>query len=1018
MNINDLLNFLPIYAEIEDDNFNNKNYRKKEFYENKLQKNENIPEIIGDLYKHQHFLSKFLSSRTLNDEILLFHEMGTGKTCTSISIIEQIKNEKKSGFDGAIILAKSESLLNNYMNELIFKCTDGKYIPENYEILTELERVHRKKKMTEGWYNLNTFETFAKKIQMLTDNEIIREFSNKIIVIDEIHNIRIQDKQYGEEQLEMYSEFHKFLHLIKNRKIILMSGTPMKDSPDEIASVLNLILPLDKQLPVKEDFLTTYMIKDNNQYRINPDKVEEFRKIIKGRISYLKSMKTSLEINFIGNNLDNQLSHFIVDTDIMSQFQNEHYLNAFKKDHIEKGLYSNSRQASLFVFPNGTYGKEGFQTYIKQKGRNIDMSNKNKRYYNFLLQEELKTQIFDQNEQEMLNKLKQFSCKYESSIRNILDCKNKKLVFVYCDFVKGSGLILFSLILSLFGFEKSNGREKSKKSRYGLISNITSTNKEIRNIVKRFNEPDNLKGEYINVIIGSKIISEGFSLLNVQSEIILTPHWNYSETSQAIFRGIRLGSHKLLLETQDEQPIIDIHQKVSIPLNNIDDSIDFYMYKISENKDISIKSMEKILKENSIDCSFNYLRNNLSQMYNDTRDCEYSDCRYECHDFNLNLQLNNDELDDNTFNLYYDQFLVEEEIKNKIISLFKNNFILDFNKINSKINLEDKYSNISILKSLKYIIDNNLVLINKYGFISYLREENNIYYLVNNLTTESSLELVYYTINPTLKPTINFQELINEPENEILNIINRIQDSQDEETIKMELFSLPNELQLIFIKKSIYGYFLDLDNKNEFLITTILKIYKNFIFNFKFKNTELNNFIEINLENQNIVILITFDNEILYFDIETSKWNVDEDINILLMDNLNEKILQIKNNAFNYYGIFDSLTDAFLISEIKRDKITDIRLKSTGLNCKSYKKRELIQLIKDQEINLDINIDKRDIAEFKQKRPELIQDNTSIEKVIQLVKLYKLHVKDLCLIIKDFMINKNIMIEKKIGNLF
>ncbi len=37
------------------------------------------------------------------------------------------------------------------------------------------------------------------------------------------------------------------------------------------------------------------------------------------------------------------------------------------KINVERGIYNNSRQASRFVFPDGTYGAEGFQNYIIEK---------------------------------------------------------------------------------------------------------------------------------------------------------------------------------------------------------------------------------------------------------------------------------------------------------------------------------------------------------------------------------------------------------------------------------------------------------------------------------------------------------------------------------------------------------------------------------------------------------------------------------------------------------------------------
>ena len=80
-----------------------------------------------------------------------------------------------------------------------------------------------------------------------------------------------------------------------------------------------------------------------------------------------------------------------------------------------------------------------------------------------------------------------------------MDAKNKSC-FVYCSFVKGSGTILFSLLLELCGFSKANGSETQKSLKYGLLS--SSEGSKINKIIGRFNKPDNLYGEYVKVLIG------------------------------------------------------------------------------------------------------------------------------------------------------------------------------------------------------------------------------------------------------------------------------------------------------------------------------------------------------------------------------------------------------------------------------------------------------------------------------------------------------------------------------------
>ena len=84
----DITNFLPKYPNILDyedeifnpypstEDFNEVIYKKKEFYDEKLSALEEFPTKAGDLTKHQKLISRFFSSHTLYDQLLLVHEMG------------------------------------------------------------------------------------------------------------------------------------------------------------------------------------------------------------------------------------------------------------------------------------------------------------------------------------------------------------------------------------------------------------------------------------------------------------------------------------------------------------------------------------------------------------------------------------------------------------------------------------------------------------------------------------------------------------------------------------------------------------------------------------------------------------------------------------------------------------------------------------------------------------------------------------------------------------------------------
>ena len=943
--IEDIYDFLPKYPNIiqdKNDIFNPYNrdfysniYHKKEFYDEKLDKVEDFPEDVGGLLKHQKIIAKFFSSHTDYNELLLVHEMGTGKSCSAIGAIEEIKSN--GGFRKVLYLAKGEALINNFLNELIFKCTDGRYIPENYEKLTKLEQTHRKKKMVKDYYNFNTFETFAKYIKNTQDTQIHKEYDNTIIVIDEVHNLRIQEKIGG---LNLYEQFLRFLHLIKGCKILLLSGTPMKDNVKEIASVMNLILPFKKDekpyLPTGDEFLKEFFDKKSNDlYKIKPQKIPELKLAFKGRVSYLRAMQSNIKIIYEGSILG-KLKHFNVIQDKMSSFQSNKYKEAYNLDTQgdKEGIYSNSRQASLFVFPDGTYGKEGFEKYIKtnKSGKTfIDDMGKKKKTMSFSLTKELKNEINADTEEEKLNKLYKFSSKYADTIKNILDARDQgKCVFVYNEFVVGGGLILFGLLLELFGFTKASGKENNndESPRYASLTNLTSTDTQIRNIVSRFNRPDNVKGKIINIIIGSRKISEGFSFQNIQIEEILSPWFNYSETAQAIARGIRLGSHRLLEEQQDNVSV-QIFQRVSIPTDGI--SIDLYMYETSEQKDISIKSVERIIKESAFDCALTYNRNKITGK-DGQRECEYMDCIYNCEGIPSNLlekSLTNPQLDFSTYQLYYNKNRINKLIE-KITNIFQLVFSIDFMSI--KLIIDDDTENFNefeILTALKTIINTSKIIINKYGLVSYLKEHSNIYFLIDNLSLKGTISSEYYTEFPHITTNYNFYNIVKPIYYSYLpNIINKIYSTEDLSEIRKLLVKLPTEIVEFILEQSILAYTKNL-TKNKNSREKILEYFKGFYQ--KIDNTWISSYL--------------YDEEETLRCLDNNIWkDCDENITKKYIESIKEQIINLENNPYGYYGQVNPETNLFCIRDVSEEKKEKKHQRTRGQNCLSYKLPQLYDI--------------------------------------------------------------------------
>ena len=982
----DIINFFPKYPNIDKlpdkilnpthSNFYQSIYRKKEFYDKKLSRIEDVPiEGSGQFMNHQEIISRFMSSHTQYSGLLLIHEMGTGKSCSAFAVTEKIRKEtwiepsleeltttnivlKKELakkridsclFKGVLVFARGENLINNLIKELTEKCTDGRYLPTEWD--TQRERDIRIKKKIGSYYKFFTFERFAKDLSIQSDEYILNNYSNRIIIIDEVHNLRLQPKKkiVKSDYVNIYKQFWRLLHKTYGCKILLLSGTPMKDQPEEIAGIMNLLLAEDKQLPTKKSFEEEYLIertKNNNSiFTVKDDKKEKLKSIFKGYVSYLRAMVSFVKKEFIGKKIG-ELEHFIVDEDNMSEHQTKYYKEALSKDIKENGddltktgVYSNSRQASLFVFPDGTYGSEGFKKYMpevkKASGNKVRSLDKN----------------FDNEirgtDDEKLNIIKKYSSKYAKTIKNILDNKDK-CTFIYCEFVEGSGIILLSELLKKFGFTESKGediKDGSIKSRFAVISNITSSYKQTSNIVNEFNKPRNYKADYIQVIIGSRVIGEGISLKNVRNINILTPHWNYSETDQAIARGIRAGSHKVLIE-KGLNPTVDIFQRVSIPTDN-SLSIDLFMYEKSEAKDISIKSMERLLKESAFDCQLNYDRN--ISIYENMRECEYMNCDYKCQGI-TNIDIKDEDL--STYNLYYID-KVRDEIIEKIKVIFKDVFIIELLDIK---NILSEYTLFEIITALKTMINESYVINNKYGFSSYIRENNNIYFLIDSLSAKSNIFSEYYIKYPCIKVETKFSDILQKLTNKsfptILNTLIKLEDISKTREFEELFFSLSIEVQEIFLEAAILAQKTGI-KKNVVLQNNILSVMKPYI---------------INIENFDISTLLKTYSLYRCFNNDNNEWsNCSDDILQKLKETEKIKQQEVVENEYGYSGLLNPSTKAFCIRDLSSIKDTDPRNRSPGKVCSSWTIPNLLKILVTLKLKIptDFKIDNKNVSAMK-----------------------------------------------------
>lgn len=699
-----------LYPHLDDPNFNIKITSKKEFYDtqtekfsrkqiNNIEKETNLicdPNREFELRPHQMFVRNFLSFQTPYNSLLLFHGLGTGKTCSSISVCEEMrKYNKQLGNNKKIIIVASPTVQENYRLQLfdarklkningiwnLKSCTGNKLINEinpmqmkglsREKIIQQINKIINQSYMFLGYTGFANYIGNIIRKNQPRDNDsmkkrrnkikaIRREFSDRLIVIDEVHNIRTVEGLKGTSE--------KFLELVtysQNIKLLLLTATPMFNDHREIIWLTNLMNLNDDRYPI--------FIKDifNSNGEFNKNGKEMLIQKLTGYVSYvrgehpfyfpfriwplhsqnphslLRLMKNqdykypTTQIN--GNNITNPISLLDIVYTKIGDWQQEAYdflIDKLKKKGNIKEEHSGVQYTFLdkpLQCLNMSYpynlknikmsGKEEERLYGK-KGlhRNMAYSRKRKELFKFNYKSETLEsfgRIFS------LNVISKYSGKIFNIMTNIL--KSTGIVMIYSQFIDG-GCIPLALALEEIGIRrygednkslfknnptpgidaitmkpKGHGETTFRQAKYIMITgdkflsgpNISISNK---NELKAATNSDNVNGEKVKVIIISRAGSEGLDFSNVRQMHILEPWYNLNRTDQIIGRAVRNKSHcKLPFNERNVQIFL---YGTQLKDNSVE-SADMYMYRLAEKKSIQIGKVTRLLKEHAIDCLLN-----------------------------------------------------------------------------------------------------------------------------------------------------------------------------------------------------------------------------------------------------------------------------------------------------------------------------------------------------------------------------------------------------------------------------
>ncbi len=431
-------------------------------------------------------------------------------TCSAISMAEQFK-EIISNYGKKILVILGKNIRENFKKQIydinketkkkrkddIVQCTGNTYtLPEEDRYLTRDQRIRKVRSNIKNYYQFSGYDQFANEVLRLTEwsgdleeltpeiqKKISKIYSNRIIIIDEVQHVKSSSniKKKVPPILEAVIKYGR------NIRLVLMSATPMHDTPGEIVYLLNLLLLNDGRDSIDEKDI----FEKNGE--LKKGGAEILKDVSKGYVSYLRgenphtfpirlypkdaiTPKVKYDIN--NNLLDpkDKIKFLKLVLCPMDPYQYKWYMETYKNKNNNNNnnenidFVSNITEeekerdfasktliwASNFIYPTksgeGVYAKFGITNSDDGKGGFYKVAriiNKRKRV-SFRYQNHALKNIGTKDEEPILSKdrIHKYSNKFATALETIINAKG--IVFVY-SFHKPGGIIPFALMLEQNG---------------------------------------------------------------------------------------------------------------------------------------------------------------------------------------------------------------------------------------------------------------------------------------------------------------------------------------------------------------------------------------------------------------------------------------------------------------------------------------------------------------------------------------------------------------------------------------
>ena len=370
---------------------------------------EDIGKTNGDfsLLTHQKIVRDYMNLYTPYRGLLLYHGLGSGKTATSIAIAEGMKDSKR------VIIMTPASLRANYIEELkkagdlmykknqYWEWISTEVNPEaaepmsailnlpleyirrhrgawfinikkktNYKDLSDISKKTLDDQLNEMIQSKYTFINYnglrLKRLEELTSGFTKNLFDNAVVIIDEAHNLisrivnkikkekPIKESKRGEKEhapLNLSTKIYEYLLSANNARIVLLSGTPVINYPNEFGILFNILrgyiktwkLPLNVKTSNKIDkeALNEMLLGEKSLDYLDYSPSSKILTITRNPFGFKNKIKKDTGYQGVSNVKRSETGDSTIESDFISD------------DDFERKIFSILKRNDIEVIPDG-----------------------------------------------------------------------------------------------------------------------------------------------------------------------------------------------------------------------------------------------------------------------------------------------------------------------------------------------------------------------------------------------------------------------------------------------------------------------------------------------------------------------------------------------------------------------------------------------------------------------------------------------------------------------------------------